>query len=411
MNAIAFRAPNSATTTASQRSLSSSPTMQPPRAGLRRERRAGSQDSQVAAGRVQSRPRSCAVRGVRDAGPARPLPRLAFRTTVAPRASARVVSCWSGGEAPVKDLPVVAPEFQFSLVSDPLLRLQRAIHLAPRDSFGAPRRALLFALTTWLPIVIWAVATGNFHFDFQGEAILRHLGVHIRCLIAIPMFVLSEPLADLYFGAVVANFIPSGLIPPDERGRFAAALRSVERWRDSGLVWAGIVALVAATTLATARSIGTEDVDTLAWAHGITTRDFGAAWALYVVRPLFLFLAMAWIWRLIVSWILLRRIARLDLELVASHPDGVGGIGFVELHSAAFPLVIGAISSVACAQVAHQILSHGAQLKQFEAQLISLVVLLTLLFLAPLTSFSGSLRRVLRRARFQYGTLAARQVR
>ena len=306
---------------------------------------------------------------------------------------------------------MVAPEFQFSLVSDPLLRLQRALRFAPRDTFGAPRRAVLLALATWLPIVIWAVFSGRIQLNLELDAMLRHLGVHVRCLIAIPLFILSEPLADLYFGAVVANFVPSGLIPEDERSRFAAVLRSVERWRDSKLVWAGLVALVAASTMAAARSLGADDPDSLAWARGPSGVDFGAAWAIYVVRPLFLFLTITWLWRLVLSWILLRRIARLDLSLVASHPDGVGGVGFVELHAAGFTLVIGAISSVACATVAHQILNHGAQLAQFKAQLVSLGVLLVALFLAPLTSFSGPLRRVLRRARFQYGTLAARQVR
>ena len=44
--------------------------------------------------------------------------------------------------------------YAFSLIDDPLVRLQRALRLAPREGFRAPRRALFFLLVTWAPIMV-----------------------------------------------------------------------------------------------------------------------------------------------------------------------------------------------------------------------------------------------------------------
>lgn len=261
---------------------------------------------------------------------------------------------------------------------------------------------------TWVPIIAWAVATGHLKVG-QADAIFQHLGVHVRCLVAIPLFILSEPLADRVFAALIANFVASGLIASDEKARFTDVLRSVARLRDSTLIWIGFAVVAAATAVTAGRHL-LEDVDALTW--GATSGlDFGGQWALYFVRPLFLFMLLGWLWRLLLTWVLFRRIAKLDLQLVPSHPDRVAGLGFVGLHSVGFSLVVLAISSVVCAAIAHQLLSHGAHISQFSSGLITLVILLGVLFILPLTAFSGELRRVSVRARFEYGTLAGRHVR
>src|SRR5262245_29716307 len=288
----------------------------------------------------------------------------------------------------VKGRAAELPEVEFSLVDDPLLRLQRALRLAPRQGFAPLRRALFFVAISWLPIMVWAAASGHLQPAGWQESLTSHLGIHVRCLLAIPLFVLSEPLAHYVIGVIVGNFPASGLIRDDERGRFSEVLRSVERWRDSKAVWAGIVVLVVGAVLGVKQRV-MADPDAFGWGHGALSTDFGSAWAIYVVRPLFFLMALAWLWRLIITWILFQRLARLDLRLVPSHPDSVGGLGFIELHSLAFCLVVFAMSSVACAAVAHQMMAHGGHFKQFQAQLIVLVILVLVLVPVPLAAVSS----------------------
>jgi hypothetical protein len=306
---------------------------------------------------------------------------------------------------------VNAPDREFSLCQDPVLRFQRALRLVPAGNFAGMRRAIVMGIVCWAPIMIWAGFTGHLHPNVQDESIMRHLGVHVRSLLGIPLLILSEPIADRVMRALVAQFPASGLIRDEDRAAYSEVIRSVERLRDSAFALAIILGTVVLSVILARGRWLTEDADALIWATNTGALDFGGWWALYIVRPLFLFLLLTWLWRLLLTWILFRRIGRLDLQLVPSHPDQVGGIGFVRLHSVAFSLVVFAISSVACSAVAHQLLAHGATVAQFQPLLIFLVGLLTVLFALPLTAFSAELRRTSLRAQFEYGTLTGRHVR
>ena len=310
----------------------------------------------------------------------------------------------------MNDRAVLAKSPAFSLLDDPLLRLQRFLRLAPPEGFGAPRRAVFFALACWLPVVAWAAATGGLAPANWRDALVDHLGLHVRCLLAIPLLVLSGPFTDRVLRVIVANFAEAGLVNDEELDRYAAVVRSIERWRDSRLAWAVIAGIAVLVTVATNRALTHEDLEALGWSAAADRLDFGTLWALYVVRPLFMLMQLAWLWRLVLTGMLFRGLSKLDLRLIPSHPDRIGGLGFIELVPAAFGLVIFSMSSVACSSAARQILVHGARLDDMKIQLGGLVVLLALLFLSPLLPFSRSLRHVRLRGRLQYGGLAGRHV-
>src|SRR5262245_32433737 len=350
MNASECSAPQMATTTASQRSLSNRLTMRPP--GTR-----GNVD--VDPGQHCSRRRSASTaRRTRCAG--RLLPSPGPGTTV-PRVLAHGIRELHAEGALVTDRPAAAPVHTFSLLDDPLMRLLRALRLAPREGFHAPGRGLLAVVVTWVPIMVWAAATGQLAGMAWAGGAVHHLEMHVRCLVAIPLLIFSEPIADRLIGAIVDNFPVSGLIRDEDEPAFDRAVASVKGLRDSKLAWGLIVALVTLTTLVSSRS----PMDAAVVATSPDAGGFGSRWAMFVVRPLFLLMVFAWVWRLVLTWILFVRIARLDLQLVPSHPDKVGGLGFVQLQPAAFSLVVFTISGVVCASVAEQIVEQHLHLAQF----------------------------------------------
>jgi hypothetical protein len=310
----------------------------------------------------------------------------------------------------VTDRAVAGKDIAFSLLDDPLLKLQRLIRLAPRDGFGAGRRAVVFALLGWLPVVCWAVASGQLRWSDWRGALVDHLGLHVRCLLAIPLLMMSGPLADRIVRVIVSGFTAARLVREEDEHRAAAVVHSIERLRDSKLAWAAIIGLTILITLGSNRGLSPQELEALGWGAHVGRLDFGATWSLYVVRPMFMLLQLAWLWRLLMTALLYRGMAKIDLHLIPSHPDRAGGLGFLELHSGAFSLVVLAMSCVACASVAQQILVHGATLESMKVQLGGLVVLLVLLFLAPLMVFSRPMRRVRLRGRLQYGILAGRHV-
>src|SRR5215470_8450289 len=202
----------------------------------------------------------------------------------------------------------------YSPVGDePPLRWQRAVHLAPGHGLGVVRRAIFFALVTWLPIAIWALVHGRFLNAPYGEPLLQHYGVHVRCLVAIPLFILGEGTLHQAGLRFFPQFITSGIVDDLTRPRFESVVQTFQRWRDSSLPW-WIVIGVALTWTFIDRT--QTHADELSWAlDGKGALGFGGIWFAYVVRPIFLALVLGWIWRIVVLAMLLLRFSRVGLSL------------------------------------------------------------------------------------------------
>src|SRR5215475_18761 len=103
----------------------------------------------------------------------------------------------------------------FSPVENELpLRWYRRLRLAPAEGLGTFRRALFFAVATWLPIAVWAVLRKRAGDTGAGEPLLRHFGVHVRCLFAIPLFILAEASLHRVGKRIASQFVASGVVGP-----------------------------------------------------------------------------------------------------------------------------------------------------------------------------------------------------
>jgi len=290
---------------------------------------------------------------------------------------------------------------------DVLMRAQRAIGLAPRDGLGVGRRALALALVTWAPLAVWALLRGRALPGLVDEPLLEHFGIHVRCLVAIPLFVIAEAVGNSVTLRLLPHFVHSGLVTAKDRERFVATLQGVARLRDASMPWVAIGALVvAAATFAPGAAANHE----LVWDGDAAHRSFGfgAVWFAWVVRPVFTVLLLAWLWRVCLVFLLCRRLARLDLALVPTHPDGAGGLGFLEDLPIAFAPVALGMSTVLASRWAHEVLYHGVHVASLRLPMVAFAVVTLAIFLAPLLPWSGVLRRAKRQAKLDYGALVAR---
>jgi hypothetical protein len=101
------------------------------------------------------------------------------------------------------------------------------------------------------------------------------------------------------------------------------------------------------------------------------------------------------------------RLSRLKLELVPAHPDRLMGLGFLERVPTAFTPFIFALSLVAAASAAHDIVYHGAELAKVYIMFATFGVIVALIVLGPLLAFMIPLQRAKRRALVDYGALSA----
>ena len=306
-------------------------------------------------------------------------------------------------------IPEAQEEAGLSLVrDDAAFRFQRFIGLIPKEGLGVARRAIILAMVTWLPIAAWAWFQHRFTSSTSSEPLLQHFGMHVRFLIALPLMIVGEAVVQMIMPRVIPYFITSGILPQSEEGKFRDVIRGVLKLRDKTLPWVFIVGAGIALAFSSPALSRAHELD---WAQnpGTDTVGFGGLWFLYFARPLFIAVLLGWVWRLILFAVLLRRISRLELSLVPSHPDGNGGLGFLELLPAMFSPLIFALSAMMASYWSHQILYHGETLAALKIPMAAFAVVILIIFLGPFFVFSSPLRRAKRVAELQYGALVGQQ--
>jgi hypothetical protein len=298
-----------------------------------------------------------------------------------------------------------ADPIDFLIVRNDLpIRWQRRVGLAPDNGLGVARRALFFALFTWLPLVIWAALESRLLDRASGEPLLVHYGVHVRCLVAIPLLILAEGMALRIVRVIVSQFLENGLIIDSQRDRFIQLIKDITQLRDKAFPWIIVFALTLLWLIGVPDSLHAHE---LSWATFDSGLGFGGWWFLYVVRPVFTILLLGWFWRVCLLFTMFHRISKLDLALVPAHPDGMGGLGFLQKLPKAFILVTLAMSAVLASRWIHDSLYHQITLDTLKLPLLSFVLLWGLTILSPLFVFSAKMISTRKKAMRQYSALLA----
>ena len=293
---------------------------------------------------------------------------------------------------------------------DILYRLQRRVGLIPADGLGIVRRVVFWSLFAWLPIAIWGWYTGRaFSPAVVQEPLLGHFGIHVRFLVAVPLFILAEATAHGLTTKLLPYFVHSGTVPETEVDRFREALAGIVKLLGATRPWVGFLALI--VVFLTVSDIVHQSHE-IVWATGgdaaVLNRGFGALWFLYVGRLIYLTLMLGWLWRIVLLLLLFRRIAKLSLVIVPTHPDRAGGLGFLERFPKAFAPVVGAAGAVLASRMAHDVLYHGVSVHSLGLPMIAFVVTAVVICLSPLLVFAGPLVKARKQALLDYGALVSR---
>ena len=206
---------------------------------------------------------------------------------------------------------------------------------------------------------------------------------------------------------MVRHLATSGLVDSETMPKFREALATATRVRDS--IWGSVLVIAVIAAVVIGSSVATIPGDELAWAvgHSDGHSGFGFAgwWFTFVSRPIFISLLVIWIWRMLALWVLVWKISSLDLRLVASHPDRVGGLGFMEGSTVACAPVVLAISIVLAGRWAHEVLYHGVHVDALKPLAIAFVVTMLIVFNGPLLVLGRNIRGFKRAKLMEYGAL------
>jgi hypothetical protein len=229
-----------------------------------------------------------------------------------------------------------------------------------------------------------------------------------------PLLIGAEIVVHRRMVPVVKQFVQRNLVPESAMARFDSAIGSALRLRNSALAEALLIALVYGIgVLIVWRQYGA--LDTATWyarpsAEG-SKASLAGWWYGYVSLPIFQFLLARWYFRLIIWARFLWQVSRIELSVAPTHPDRVGGLGFLSSTVDAFVPLAVAHGAVLAGHIANRIFYLGAALPAFKLEIGAIVVLLLCVVLGPLLVFAPQLARARRTGIREFGTLAQRYVR
>jgi hypothetical protein len=287
---------------------------------------------------------------------------------------------------------------------DGLMKRLRLIR--PELGAASGRTAIVLATIAWVPLMVFSLLEG---LAMGGARIpfLYDIGTHTRLLVAIPILVLAEIPIGMRLRGVAKRFLEAGLVREEEQPRFASCVVDTVRFHDWRFAELILIALAYTTVYA---SLSNPSWQGGTWLEPYSTTELSRVGYYYalVSLPIFQFLIYRWAFRMVVWTRFLWQVSKLDLFLTPTHPDGAGGLGFLGKASIAFGVILFALSSVVSASIASKILFSGAKLEEFQVTYAALMVLVLIVFGAPLIVFAPKLIRLKQNGLGRYGVLATR---
>jgi hypothetical protein len=301
----------------------------------------------------------------------------------------------------------------FSLVlGGPLYQLFRRAHLSGPALEQLWRRIWVISLVAWLPLLLLSLADGRAVGPANTLPFLRDIEAQVRFLIALPVLIAAELVVHVRTRSVVAQFVDRGIVRPADVGRFDQLIASAMRLRNSLPLEICLVVLVATVGHWIWRS--TIAFGAPSWyatpAGGRMELTPAGIWYAAVSLPIAQFILLRWYFRLLIWFRFLWQVSRMDLHLVATHPDKAGGLSFLGKSTYAFGPFLFAQGALLSGLIATRVLYGGQSLMSFKLDVVGLIAFFVLVLLGPLTFFTPRLAEAKRAGLARYGKLASEYV-
>ena len=300
-------------------------------------------------------------------------------------------------------------ELEFEL-GGPAYRLMQRVGLIKGAGPSIGRRVVGFLLITWVPLLVFALFEGRALGPTPRESLLLDFATYARFFLAIPLLFLAEVVTGPRLRAAGLHFVQGNFVRPEDLPAVEAAIVRASRRREAllpELIMLGI-ALLGAWYLTLETLTG--ETATASWhfvmREGESSLSLAGCWYYFVAVPILQFFMYRWLWRLFIWTLFLRDLSRLPLNLVATHPDRAGGLGFLGGAHITLAIFAFAFSCVLSGHVAFQVYFEAVPIDTFRALFVIYLVLMELICLGPLLLFVPLLARTRRAGLRDYSILA-----
>ena len=301
------------------------------------------------------------------------------------------------------------PDFSIVL-GGPLFQLLRRAHLEGDHLELLYRRLIVFVGITWLPLFLLATV-GPFAGNVGRGAFLRDIEVHARFLVALPAFIVAELLVHARMLPVARRFVERRIILLEDLPRFYQAVESAFRLRNSIPLEVGLFAAV--YTFGLLFWHGRFGIGASTWYARTGGRwDLTPAgiWYVFISIPILQFILLRWYVRFLIWCRFLWQVSRMPLNLIPTHPDRSGELGFLGTVSYTFGPVLFAQGAMLAGLIASNVLYNSGKLMSFKLYAGSFVGFFVFAIFGPLLMFTPQMGSVRRKGLADYGLLAQRYV-
>jgi hypothetical protein len=307
------------------------------------------------------------------------------------------------------------PDFSLFL-GGPLFQLLLRARLTSPALELLKRRIVFITLFAWLPLQLLSLVDGK-AWGGVGLPFLYDLEMQARFLVALPLLIAAEFLVHKWLRPIVAQFVDNDVITAEVLPKFKEVIASAMKLRNSVAIELIMFCLIFVggyylwSLGSVTAKVGTSVETWYATAgNGAARLSAAGYWYIFVSLPLFQFILIRWYFRLFIWARFLWQSARLELNLIPTHPDRAAGLGFLGMSCPAFMPLLLAHGVLLAGLIANPIFFAGAKLSDFMMEILAVVAFLLLIALGPLLVFSPCLWRVKMTGLREYGIFASRYV-
>lgn len=277
----------------------------------------------------------------------------------------------------------------------PFYQMQKKLGLLYDNDLKVLSRASLFSAAAWLVPLLLTLPM------LSGAEVATHYylldpGPGSRFLIAIACFVISEQTIEREVDGKLVQLGDTLLPTVEVCKRRAEAIELARRQRNSVVAETICILLAVSAGVFALMTYRDSSVSTWAAQPGIngTTLTPAGWWCVVLSIPLFSFLFLRSLWRHFIFVVLLHRLARLDLLLVVTHPDGKAGLAFLGRFPNAFGLFVFGVSSAVAAALWKHLAEASMSATILTTVMGGWLLLIFAYFAIALVAFARPLREV-----------------
>jgi hypothetical protein len=293
----------------------------------------------------------------------------------------------------------------FSLFEGDLVtRLFQRLGMGSYRTIDLVKRSLCLIVLTWGVLAVLAVWSDVHWTKPPGKNFFLDFAAYGQLLIGLPMFLIAERVIDWQTRETARCFLTTGVVQPGDAVRLVRINWQLKRLRHS--IWPDLICIAIAYAVTASWMIPEMYNDRLTWHAMVQSGDHQlltgpGVWELIFVGPLTTYWWLRWAVKIFLWTRYLYQISSLRLNLVPSHPDSTGGIGFLSDAQTKFGWVILAYGvSYVVPTILYKLKFEGATIFVLSVwgYGASFVVGAPLLFTLPLFMFTKQLYQAKARA-------------